>query len=440
MVSMSRVFEINFDGLIGPTHNFSGLAHGNIASLAHKYNVSSPKQAALQGLSKMKLVHSLGIKQGFIPPQERPDMDFLRKLGFKGSDEKVISRVIRQDVDLFLSAVSASSMWTANAATVSPSLDTEDKKVHITVANLNSQRHRSLEAKQTGAFLKHIFPTKSFMVHDPLDSHLGMFDEGAANHMRLTGARGQRGINVFVFGQSKRSARQSLEASRQIAINHRLDPADVFFLQQHPMAIDRGVFHNDVIALTNENVFIYHEQAYVDGGGVIESIQQKFRERHKKELYGIRVTRDRLSLTEAVDSYVFNSQLVTKPDAEMVLIAPREAKDSRAGKVIDDIIKEDNPVADAVFVDLGQSMANGGGPACLRLRVVLTDNQLKEVHPGVILDDRKFDLIEEWINDYYRDQVRIEDLMDMKFVEEARGALIRLTEILDLGLVYSFQG
>ena len=71
--------EYNFDGLIGPTHNFSGLASGNIASAKSRFSISHPKKAALQGLAKIKLLMNLGLPQGIIPPQERPNLTALRQ-------------------------------------------------------------------------------------------------------------------------------------------------------------------------------------------------------------------------------------------------------------------------------------------------------------------------------------------------------------------------
>ncbi|MDX2347040.1 MAG: N-succinylarginine dihydrolase, partial [Legionella sp.] len=32
---MTAVYELNLDGLVGPTHHYAGLAYGNTASLAH---------------------------------------------------------------------------------------------------------------------------------------------------------------------------------------------------------------------------------------------------------------------------------------------------------------------------------------------------------------------------------------------------------------------
>ncbi|WP_370298967.1 N-succinylarginine dihydrolase, partial [Pontibacterium sp.] len=126
-----KAFEANFDGLVGPTHNYAGLSFGNVASEKHQAEVSNPKQAAKQGLTKMKALNDLGLVQGVLAPQERPDINTLRQLGFGGSDADVLAAAAKQAPRILAACCSASSMWTANAATVSPSADTANGKVHF---------------------------------------------------------------------------------------------------------------------------------------------------------------------------------------------------------------------------------------------------------------------------------------------------------------------
>ena len=149
--------EANFDGLVGPTHNYAGLSFGNVASFSNANAVSNPKEAAKQGLQKMKALSDMGMVQGVLAPQERPDIATLRRLGFAGSDAKVLEQAAAQAREVFLACCSASSMWTANAATVSPSADTADGRVHFTPANLTNKFHRSLEPQVTGNILKATF-------------------------------------------------------------------------------------------------------------------------------------------------------------------------------------------------------------------------------------------------------------------------------------------
>ena len=141
--------EFNFDGLIGPTHNYSGLSEGNIASFNNSKKTSSPLNAALQGLEKMKLLIDLGIPQGIFLPHERPNLNFLRSHGFLGSDTDIVASAAKNSNLLLNQSYSASSMWAANAATFSPSVDSQDSIAHITPANLFSMPHRRIEAEFT---------------------------------------------------------------------------------------------------------------------------------------------------------------------------------------------------------------------------------------------------------------------------------------------------
>lgn len=448
MDKKERTEEINFDGLIGPTHNFSGLAYGNIASLSSRFHVSSPKKAALQGLLKMRLIHKLGIKQAFIPPHERPNIESLRQYGYVGTDKQVLEKSAQDNPGLLLTCSSASAMWTANAATISPSADSGDSRVHITTANLAAQKHRSIEPSRTERFLKKIFSEQDCFTVHPLLENSGVFtDEGAANHMRLSSEHGSLGLEVFVYGRAGRQAsgkpekypaRQSLEASRAVAANHGLPDERTVYAQQNPYVIDQGVFHNDVIAASNENVFLIHEKALVDTDRVIDEIQKKFKKISDEPLHVIKVAEEELSVEQAVTTYFFNNQIVTLPDNTMALIAPEECRE-QAKDLIDSIIEGDNPVKQVHFVNLQESMLNGGGPACLRLRVVLTGRESSLVHPGFLLGDKYFDIMENWIKKHYRDRIHIDDLKDYKLLQESREALDELTQIFRMGSLYSFQ-
>ena len=442
MSNSSKAYEVNFDGLIGPTHNYSGLAYGNLASTASRYRTSFPKQAALQGLAKMKLLHSLGIRQGLIPPQERPAVSVLREHGFKGDERKILTDAWIKNRELFLSCCSASAMWCANAATVSPSADTRDGTCHLTAANLRTHPHRAIEAGQTTLFLKHIFRGGAFAVHSPLAGD-DLLDEGAANHMRFAVKHGEKAVNVFVYERKKKGqkfpSRQSLKASRQIAASHRLQKAHTVYAEQNPQAVEEGVFHNDVIATGNEGIFLVHERAFKERKRAVVKIQKAFKSLTRQELLTIEVPQARLSVEEAVRSYLFNSQIVTLPDGTMALVAPVESGEGRPREIIDGILKGDNPIQSVYFSDLRQSMANGGGPACLRLRVVLTGDELSQVHPGYVLDDKKFVLLEEWVKAHYRETLAVEELCRIELLEESREALDELTRILGLGKIYAFQ-
>src|SRR3978361_2281431 len=146
--------EFNFDGLVGPSHNYAGLSFGNVASFSNVKSASNPKQAALQGLAKMRALAARGFAQALLPPQARPNFRLLRSIGFGGSDADVLAQAHRESPVILACAYSAAPMWTANAATVSPSADTVDGRVHFTSANLNNKLHRADEHAQSTRTLR----------------------------------------------------------------------------------------------------------------------------------------------------------------------------------------------------------------------------------------------------------------------------------------------
>tara|TARA_R110002096_G_scaffold173781_2_gene347950 strand:- start:100064 stop:101407 length:1344 start_codon:yes stop_codon:yes gene_type:complete len=439
--------EVNFDGLIGPTHNYAGLSAGNIASLSNAGGTAKPKAAALQGLSKMKALMDLGLTQGILPPQQRPDLSFLRKLGFEGSDAHLLAQAKDADPTILAAVWSASSMWAANAATVSPSPDTADNKVHMTPANLVSNLHRSIEHPTTTRALRMIFKDPShFVVHDPLPDQARFADEGAANHVRFAASHDQPGIELFVYGvdihdpsNSARNypSRQTRAACEAIARTHKLDPTKVVYARQHPDAIDAGVFHNDVIATGNESVFLYHEQAFATSRSMLTDLASPL----GQPLITIEAHDTDFSLEDAVTSYLFNSQIVTLPDGSMALVAPLETTENpRVAKFIETVLADDtNPINAAHYLDVRESMRNGGGPACLRLRVPLSNTELAAVHQGVILNDDLHAKLVDFVTRTYPDEITQSDLLDPALASSCIETLDELTQILDLPGLYPFQ-
>lgn len=439
--------EANFDGLVGPTHNYAGLSWGNVASKSNVNAVSNPKEAALQGLAKMKRLADRGYVQGVLPPHERPHIPTLKALGFTGSDKAVLEAVARENPSILAAASSASAMWTANAATVSPSADTSDHRVHFTPANLSAKFHRSIEHVVTGRVLKSIFADDAWFAHHPAlpsVSHFG--DEGAANHTRLCSRYGEPGVELFVYGQEafneqapapvKYPARQSLEASRAIARLHGLSDSHVVFAQQNPAAIDAGVFHNDVIAVGNANTLFYHEMAFLEEEQVLADIQSRLT---GAELQAVRVSSAEVPIEDAVKSYLFNSQLLNTADG-MLLAVPGECREvPSVSRYLDELIKGDGPITSVEVFDVKQSMRNGGGPACLRLRVALNDDELKAMHHGVLMNDALYERLTTWVEAHYREELATEDLADPMLLDEVRKALDELTGILGLGSIYDFQ-
>ncbi len=444
-----KFFEANFDGLVGPTHNYAGLSIGNVASLNNAKNTSSPKQAAKQGLQKMKSLSELGLIQGVLAPQERPDVYTLRRLGFTGTDSEVISKAAKQAPAVLKAVCSASSMWTANAATISPSADTADGKIHFTPANLTNKFHRSLEPLTTGRILKAMFSDDKHFAHHqhlPDNDHFG--DEGAANHTRLCSDYGSAGVELFVYGRyafdsskpapKRFPARHTLEACEAVARLHGLSENGTVMMQQNPDVIDQGVFHNDVIAVGNQNVLFFHEQAFVDTQSKLDEIRRKFGS--TSDLHFIEVQTSEVSVAEAVKTYLFNTQLVTLPNGDMAIIAPTECRDSATvSAYLEQLTGRGTPVRQVHYFDVKQSMQNGGGPACLRLRVAMSEAEHQAVNPAVLMNDSLFVRLNQWVDKHYRDQISEADLADPQLLIESRQALDELTQILKLGSVYQFQ-
>lgn len=439
--------EANFDGLVGPTHHYGGLSWGNVASQAWAGSVASPRQAALQGLEKMWALAGRGFAQAVLPPHERPAVDSLRRLGFHGSDAEVIRQAALQAPGLLSACSSASAMWAANAATVSPSADTVDGRLHLTPANLASKLHRSLEPETTTRILQAVFPDPAcFCLHPPLPGNAELGDEGAANHTRLCGSYDEAGVELFVFGRQAFAAgrhphtypaRQTREASEAIVRLHRLPPQGVVLAQQNPAAIDAGVFHNDVIAVGNRNLLLIHEHALLDQARVLDELQRRM---GQVPLTIIEVPETEVSLDDAVASYLFNSQLLSLPDGRMLLLAAQECRDHpRVSVWLQRQLERQGLLAEVSFIDLKQSMCNGGGPACLRLRVVLTKDERAAVAPGVWLDQALYLRLREWVERFYRDRLSEADLADPQLLIESRTALDELTALLGLGSIYPFQ-
>ncbi len=426
---MSKLVEINFDGIVGPSHNYAGLSLGNVASAKHQGQTSYPRAAALQGLAKMRGNLARFGHQGFLLPLPRPNDALLKQLG-PGAEKNAA---------LLAAAYSASSMWTANAATVSPAPDTADGKCHLTPANLVTMVHRAQEWPDTKRMLDLAFAdTEHFTVHDPVPDTFG--DEGAANHMRLCSDHGEAGVEVFVYGRSlaergsgKFPARQHIEASRAVARLHGLAPSRTVFVEQSPVAIEAGAFHNDVVAVANEDTIFAHELAFADRQAAYDAMRKAF-----PSLQVVEVPESAVSLEDAITSYLFNAQLVTQPDpgsasgagAGMALVVPEECRENaRVWSYLEGMLAGNGPIREVVPVDVRQSMANGGGPACLRLRVVCDP---ANVDPRFLLTEAKADAMEGVIAATWPEQIDPADLGHQRLDDVIRKARFALLEALDL--------
>ena len=439
--------EINFDGLVGPTHNYAGLSEGNLASARNAHMIARPRDAALQGIAKMRRLRALGLSQGVLPPHERPNITWLRALGFAGSDSAVWEQAWRTQPTIARAALASSAMWAANAATISPSADCGDGKLHATVANLQTMLHRILEAEQTERTLRRLMPDEArFAVHPALLPHESLSDEGAANHMRMAAEPGAPGVEIFVYGRKAAEtkqgfpARQTLEACEAIARAHRLGEANAVFARQAPQAIDAGAFHNDVVAVAHEQVLFHHEDAFADKAALYAEIRAKAQ---GFEPVFVEAPRARVGLDDAVTSYLFNSQLVRLPGSgALTLIAPTEVRENNktAAYVAEMIAQPGAAIGQVEHVEVRESMRNGGGPACLRLRIVMTPEERAAAAQGFFLTDSLADQLEAWVRKHYREELAPADLGDPALVNEVQAALDALTRILPLGGdFYPFQ-
>jgi succinylarginine dihydrolase len=412
--------EINFDGVIGPSHNYSGLSVGNLASARNQGLIAYPRAAALQGVAKMRHNLGLGLAQGLLLPHRRPNREWLGSLGCKVDDAPETVRP---------AAFSASAMWAANAATVSPAPDTADGRCHLTVANLRTMAHRSHEWPETLAQLQTAFADeRRFAVHPPVPAAFG--DEGAANHMRLGASHTESCVEIFVYGVRGGAypARQHLEASRAVARLNRLDPEQCLFVAQSEAAIAAGAFHNDVVAVANENVLFAHEQAFEERSAFYDALKKRV-----PELEIVEVSASAVSLEEAIASYLFNAQLVTLPGGTMALIVPEEAREAEGvWRWLQILIAGNGPIREVRVVDVRQSMANGGGPACLRLRVVADP---ATIDPRFLADEAKLDRLGDCISKLWPEEVAPKDLEDPHAwarMESARQALFEMLELSEL--------
>lgn len=423
--------EVNFDGLIGPTHNYAGLAEGNLASAANEGAASRPRAAALQGLEKMRLVLRLGVMQGFFPPPLRPSTALLGPLGYGSHEDAALAKVADEDPLLLAALLSGSSMWTANAATVVARPDSGDGRVHVIVANRATALHRSIEAAEQQALFATLFgDAQSFALHPPLPAGPFLADEGAANHMRLAAHHGAPGVNIFVVRPDEPGrfpGRQHPRASHAVARLAGCAPERTIFVPQSRAAVDAGAFHNDVVAVANERVLLFHPQAYDDPDRLAANLARLL-----PDLVAIPVAG--ITLAEAVDSYLFNSQLLTRPDGGMTLLMPAEiGRHAAVTAAVDTIVAADNPIDQALTVAVDESMRNGGGPACLRLRVPLNARDISRIDQRFLLDEKRIDRLAALVERHWPERIAPTDLADPALWAQARAAHAALDALIGPG-------
>jgi succinylarginine dihydrolase len=412
------MIEIAIDTLPGPTHTFSGLSQGNKASQANKLCTSSPKQAALECLRKMEIVASFGIPQFVLPPFPRPDFATMQQFELAKTKRGSFSKMKAEFPDVLRACFSSSSMWSANVATITPSIDTSDKKIHITPANLGSHLHRSSEVKGSSFLLQYFFKrVKNHTLHPPLPSCLEYFDEGAANTLRLSSSSSSNGLQIFVFGRKNtqpnvaKIARQAELASKMIAAQHMIPSDTLLFLEQHQGAIEAGAFHNDVISFAHKNIFAFHEKAFENSCESIQDIINRYEKLFQEPLYILPVHSTQLSLEEAVKCYFFNSQLLTCPKTRKIrILAPIEASYSQQAIQLYSKLELSFPIESIHFIETTQSMMNGGGPACLRLQLPVSDEELSQLPNQLLITKPLLQELRDAIESLYPENLLIDEV------------------------------
>lgn len=447
--------QIHFDGLVGPTHHYGGLSSGNLASIENKGNVSYPREAFLQGLKKASFIFSqTGTAQGLLPPQDRPALRILRNYyGWNGNDEALLVKLSNHPI-LLQRLTNSAFMWAANSATTAPSCDTLDGKLHIVPANLFAKAHRSFESLFSYRLFKVICSSleenDQAIVHLPIDPIIFGGDEGAANHTRFARDYGDpESVHLFVYGHDGNrnnemtTARQSYEASIKISELLQLNPQKIIFAKQSRQAIDQGIFHMDVAGVGELNLWLVHQNAFES----VERVRQEIQNRLHVPLLTHLATSEQMSLAnDAIPSYIFNSQIIQTHENYLALVVPEECRSYKNVQVYLNTLLEAPhlPVNKVHYFDLKQSMKNGGGPACLRLRMTVNHQELRQMQSavGLFLDVEgvlESKLI-QWCHRFYPESLTPDDLRDTSLHLAHMQALDELTQILRLPKnFYDFQ-
>jgi len=446
--------EVSFEGIAGPSHSFGGLALGDFASMASAGRKSHPRAAAKQCIYKIRLLLQNGVPVVILPPHERPALWFLRSLGYQGTDQEVLQSVVRSAAWLVPIIYSSSGMWCANSATVVPSADSTDGRCHVIVANLAANFHRSLEPPFVFEILQKILPASAgFAVQPNIPGDVNLWDEGAANHVRLS--QDGAGLHLFVHGRNAGQnvaklirdpgrdhvlPRQTNEASLAVARLAKLPLERLVLGQQNQAAIDQGVFHNDVSCMSIGTTLIVHDQAFHEWAGLRQELDRRVTGLGLGPLQVIEVAGHEMSLAEAVRTYFFNSQLVAAPDDRLLMLCPACCRESGQAKTaLDKMHSTLGSRLTTEFVDLSESLANGGGPACLRLRVAMTHEQLRAIPRAFVAHQALLDRLEAAVERFYREDLVLEDLKDPEFARECFSALDEMARLLGYDAIYSFQ-
>jgi succinylarginine dihydrolase len=179
------------------------------------------------------------------------------------------------------------------------------------------------------------------------------------------------------------------------------------------------------VAVANEQLLFTHEQAFADKDAFYADLRAAL-----PCVDIIEVPASAVSLSDAIKSYLFNAQLVTLPDGGMALILPTEARDTPSVWTwLEQMIASNGPIRQLVPVDVRQSMANGGGPACLRLRVVADP---ADIDPRFLVDEAELDGIATIVSQYWPESIAPQDLSDTRLIARIEQSWLTLVDHLQL--------
>ncbi|WP_310474063.1 N-succinylarginine dihydrolase, partial [Sandarakinorhabdus sp.] len=203
--------------------------------------------------------------------------------------------------------------------------------------------------------------------------------------------------------------------------------SNALFVAQSQTAIDAGAFHNDVVAVANGNVLFAHEHAFADAAGLKADVARRM-----PDAITIEVPDSAVSLEDSIKSYLFNSQLLTLPDGSMALVLPKEAEETPSVKAyLAALVEGNGPIRAAHFVDVRESMQNGGGPACLRLRVAADP---ATVDPRFLLDEAKAARLERLVEHWWPETIGPADMANPDLWRQVKAARAALLAELELSL------
>jgi succinylarginine dihydrolase len=180
------------------------------------------------------------------------------------------------------------------------------------------------------------------------------------------------------------------------------------------------------------DTLFFHEAAFEDTAGTLAALSAAAEGLF--DFKPVMVPAADVPLEDAIRSYLFNSQLLVFPgESRLVLVAPTEAQDTKSTReYCERLVSSNGPIGRVEYVDVRQSMRNGGGPACLRLRVVMTGAERTACHQGVLMTEEKIDALQDMVRKTYRDRLAPGDLADPALADECRLARESLLRVLDL--------